>query len=203
MNHELIILNMTIKVFELNELVFDYDPNEIHSNWEESVAEYTDEVDFLEDVGGNRCFVPFDPVGVDYLREICDIESQQITAIGSGELSFAELLDDEEHALSNGEGELQQELDLGMRGVVFAILEIGGFPFSSCNGGCFSDDKRHHSGHYPHVAFYGNQSCIRLIDDAARENGCGLHESSNAVVLYTNDIRNLNKVARYLLNQHQ
>lgn len=192
---------MPIDTFELNEMVFDYDPDEVYSDWIESVREYQDldEDDFLEGVGGNRSFTPFDPIGVEYLREACDTESQQITAIGSGELGFAELFDDEDRALSNGEGYWWQHLDLGVRGVVLGIREIGGFPFTSCNAGCFRDDDGHHAESHPIVAFYGNHSCIQIIENAARENGCGLYSSGRSLVLYTNDIVNLNRVATHLL----
>ena len=42
-NHEDLTLYMPIDTFELNEMVFDYDPNEVYSDWIESVREYQDE----------------------------------------------------------------------------------------------------------------------------------------------------------------
>ena len=193
---------MGIDIVEMNKIVIDYDAKNVYSDWLESVKEYSDEDEEdieLDGIGGNRLFDPFDPIGVENLTKICTIEYQQIIAIDSGELNFSEVKEAEEHAFSNDEQEWWMFLDLGVRSVVLAIREIGGFPFSSCNAGCFQDDDKRHSEHYPLVAFYGDQSCIQIVENAARQNGCGLYTNGGSLVLYTNDIVNLNRVAADLL----
>ena len=64
-------------------------------------------------------------------------------------------------------------LDVGVRTVVMALLELGAEPFSSCNGGSFPDDERHAESH-PLVAMYGPDDVLAIVENAARKHRCGL-----------------------------
>ena len=90
-------------------------------------------------------------------------------------------------------------LDVGVRTVVMALLELGAEPFSSCNGGSFLDDERHAEPH-PLVAMYGPDDVLGIVENAARKHRCGLYGTDGyggkgALVLYADDVRKFMAVA--------
>lgn len=197
---------MTIKTFEIGDITIDFQPEKVYNSWEHSMEGLLEEDEPLEldGIGGNRQFAPLDALGVDKLRELGIIESQNMHDIEEGHITITELYEREHQAISDGIGEPHMILDLGLRYVVMALLEVGAHPFSSCNAGSFPNDNRHAES-YPLVAMYGNNDAISIIKWAAERSGCGLYGTEDptgmgALVLYSNNIRNFTRMAGQLLH---
>ena len=134
---------MAIRIFDIGELAIEYNANEVYDSWEESMRDILDEDEEFVDsdaVGGNRQFAPLAPIGLEKLRVLSIIESQHLHDIQEGHISIGNIWDEEEALWEQDQGEPYMILDVGVRSVVMALLELGAEPFSSCNGGSFSDD---------------------------------------------------------------
>ena len=193
---------MTIRIFDVGELTIEYNASAVYDSWEESMRDILDEdeefID-LDGVGGNRQFAPLSPMGMDDLRVLSIKESQHLHDIQEGHRTINDILEAEEELWENDEVDPYMILDVGVRTVVMALLELGAEPFSSCNGGSFPDDERHAESH-PLVAMYGSDDVLAIIEDAARRHQCGLYGTDGfggkgALVLYTDDIRKFISVA--------
>jgi len=197
---------MAIKNFELGELAFDYNPDHVYNTWKhsmEGVLDDDEEYDEWDGIGCNRQFAPLDRLGVEQLRELCIIESQHLHDIEEGHMTILAFNEAEDEAISDGRSEPHVILDLGVRSTVMALLEIGAYPFSSCNGGSFHDDDRHTES-YPLVAMYGDNDVLDKVEQAAKRSGCGLYGTQDltgigALVLYANNIRNFSRMTFQLL----
>jgi len=199
---------MPIQTFELDGITIDYDARSVYSTWEHSMEwlfeEYGDDEEFdLEAVGGNREFSALWSNGVEAVRDLCALESEQLNSIDVGELTAETIEEIEEEAYDADAFSPHMILDVGVRSLVMAILEAGGYPFSSCNAGSLNDD-RYHAEAYPLIALYAPPECLRKIEQAARKNGCGMHCTDafpqlGALVIYTDDIRNFPAMALDLL----
>lgn len=188
---------MPIKIFELDEISINYTPEEIYDSWESYmkdvyVDENGDEIDEDEfdydAIGGNREFSPLDPLGTSDLTELCRVEAQQLEDLHAGQTTTDEIEEREEEMYTDDSYQPYMILDVGVRSAVMALLEVGAHPFSSCNGGCFQDE-RYHAEAYPLIALYGRLETLKLIESVARSTGCGLYSGMGALILYTNDIR--------------
>ena len=196
--------SMTIRVFDLGEIAIDFTAAEVYNSWEESMRDILDEdedeefID-LDGVGGNRQFAPLDPIGMEQLRELTIIEAQYLHDIEEGHRTIGDILEAEEALWEEDRVEPYMILDVGVRTVVMALLELGAEPFSSCNGGSFPDDERHAESH-PLVAMYGPDDVLAIVENAARKHRCGLYGTDGfggkgALVLYADDVRKLLAVA--------
>ena len=201
---------MAIRTFEIGAITIDYDARSVYSTWEHSMQwlldEYEDEdgID-LDGVGGNREFAALCSDDVEQVRALCALERQQLNAIQGGGLTAELIEESEEQAYEDDAYRPHMILDVGVRSLVMAILEAGGFPFSSCNAGSLSDD-RHHAESYPLIALYAPSDCLEKIEQAARNNGCGMHCTDvfpqlGALVIYTDDIRKFPAMAEDLLGK--
>jgi len=195
---------MTIRVFDRGEITIDFNPAEVYNSWEEYMRDILDDdedeefID-LDSVGGNRQFAPLDPIGMEQLRELTLIEAQYLHDIEEGHRTIDEIREAEEVLWEEDRVEPYMILDVGVRTVVMALLELGAEPFSSCNGGSLSDDE-YHAESYPLVAMYGPDDVLAIVENAAREHGCGLYGTDGfggkgALVLYTDDVRKFMAVA--------
>jgi hypothetical protein len=193
---------MTIRVFDVGELTIEYNASAVYDSWEESIRDILDEdeefID-LDSVGGNRQFAPLSTMGMEDLRVLSIKESQHLHDIQEGHRTINDILEAEEELWEDDEVDPYMILDVGVRTVVMALLELGAEPFSSCNGGSFPDDERHAESH-PLVAMYGSDDVLAIIEDAARKHQCGLYGTDGfggkgALVLYTDDIRKFISVA--------
>ena len=193
---------MAIRIFDIGDLAIEYNASEVYASWEESMRDILDEdeefVD-LDGVGGNRQFAPLAPVGLEELRMLSIIESQYLHDIQQGHRSIDDIRDEEEALWEQDEFEPYMILDVGVRTVVMALLELGAEPFSSCNGGSFPNDE-HHTESYPLVAMYGPDNVLKLVENAARKHQCGLYGAGGcggkgALVLYSGDVRKFIAVA--------
>ena len=158
--------SMTIRVFDLGEIAIDFNAAEVYNSWEESMRDILDEdedeefID-LDGVGGNRQFAPLDPIGMEELRELAIIEAQYLHDIEEGHRTIGDIHEAEEELWEEDRAEPYMILDVGVRTVVMALLELGAEPFSSCNGGSFPDDERHAESH-PLVAMYGPDDVLAI-----------------------------------------
>ena len=195
---------MTIRVFDLGEITIDFNAAEVYNSWEESMRDILDDhedegfID-LDGVGGNRQFAPLDPIGMEQLRELTIIEAQYLHDIEEGHRTISDIHEAEEELWEEDRVEPYMILDVGVRTVVMALLELGAEPFSSCNGGSFLDDERHAESH-PLVAMYGPDDVLGIVENAARKHRCGLYGTNGfggkgALVLYADDVRKLMAVA--------
>ena len=193
---------MVIRVFDVGELMIDFSADNIYDSWEESMRDILDEGEEffdLDGVGGNRQFAPLEPIGIEALRELSIIESQNLHDIQEGHRKINDILEAEEELWNNDLVEPYMILDVGLRTIVMALLELGAEPFSSCNGGSFPDDNRHAESH-PLVAMYGPSDVLTIVENAARKHRCGLYGTDGfggkgALVLYTDDVRKFVAVA--------
>jgi hypothetical protein len=185
---------MSINYFEDVEIFIDYTLDDVDESW------FDENGEVIEGSGLNRQFFPIDRLSVEYARKICSVENSQLVQIAAGEISFIDIMETEE-SVEDDEW-WTRSLDLGVRGAVMAIRAMGGYPVSSCNAGCFVDDPYVHSEkHHPVIGFQGSSDCIRLVEDVARKNGCGLYGPIvGCLVLSTSDIRNFGKFALDLLS---
>ena len=197
---------MTIQVFDVGEITINFDASNIYDSWEESMRDILDDEEFvdLDGVGGNRQFCPLEPIGITALEELSRIESQQISDIQTGNRTISDINDAEEELWENERYEPYMILDVGVRTLVMALLEIGSEPFSSCNGGSFSNDVRHAES-YPLIAMYGPNDTLSIIEKAAKKHACGLYGTGGfggkqALVLYTDDVRKFIALANELLH---
>ena len=193
---------MTIRVFDVGELTIEFTASEVYDSWEASMRDILDDdeefID-LDGVGGNRQFAPLDPIGMEQLRELTIIEAQYLHDIEEGHRTIGDILEAEEALWEEDRVEPYMILDVGVRTVVMALLELGAEPFSSCNGGSFPDDERHAESH-PLVAMYGPDDVLAIVENAARKHRCGLYGTDGfggkgALVLYADDVRKLLAVA--------
>lgn len=193
---------MTIRIFDVGELTIEYNASAVYDSWEESMRDILDEdeefID-LDGVGGNRQFAPLSPMGVDDLRVLSIKESQHLHDIQEGHRTINDILEAEEELWDDNQVDPFMILDIGVRTVVMALLELGAEPFSSCNGGSFPDDERHAESH-PLVAMYGPDEVLAMVEDAARKHQCGLYATDGfggkgALVLYADDVRKFIPVA--------
>jgi hypothetical protein len=193
---------LSINIFELGEITIDFNPSEVYDSWEASMRDIVDDdeefID-LDGVGGNRQFAPLDPIGMEELRKLVIIESQHLHDIEEGHRTISDIRDAEEVLWEEDRIEPHMILDVGVRTVVMALLELGAEPFSSCNGGSFSDDE-HHAESYPLVAMYGPDDMLNIVENAARKHRCGLYGTDGfggkgALVLYADDVRKFVAVA--------
>lgn len=193
---------MSLRTFDIGELIIEYNAREVYASWEESMRDILDEdeefID-LDGVGGNRQFAPLAPVGLEELRALTIIESQHLHDIQEGHRTIGDIRDEEEALWEQDEFEPYMILDVGVRTVVMALLELGAEPFSSCNGGSFPNDE-HHTESYPLVAMYGPDDVLELVENAARKHRCGLYGAGGfggkgALVLYADDVRKFIAVA--------
>ena len=193
---------MAIHVLEVGELTIEFNASDVYDSWEDSMRDILDEEeDFidLDGVGGNRQFSPLSPIGMDELRVLSITESQHLHDIQEGNRTISDIQDAEEELWDVGRFEPYMILDVGVRTVVMALLEIGAEPFSSCNGGSFPDDGRHAES-YPLVAMYGPDEVLTIVENAARKHQCGLYGTDGfggkgALVLYADDVRKFIPVA--------
>jgi hypothetical protein len=194
--------SMTIRVFDVGELTIEFTASEVYDSWEASMRDILDDdeefID-LDGVGGNRQFAPLDPIGMEQLRELTIVESQHLHDIQEGNRTIVDILDGEEKLWDEDQVEPYMILDVGVRTLVMALLELGAEPFSSCNGGCFSNDARHSESH-PLVAMYGPDDVLHIVENAARKHRCGLYGTNGfggkgALVLYADDVRKFMAVA--------
>ena len=196
--------SMTIRVFDLGEIAIEFNAAEVYNSWEESMRDILDDdedeefID-LDGVGGNRQFAPLDPIGMEQLRELTIIEAQYLHDIEEGHRTIGDILEAEEALWEEDRVEPYMILDVGVRTVVMALLELGAEPFSSCNGGSFPDDERHAESH-PLVAMYGPDDVLAIVENAARKHRCGLYGTDGfggkgALVLYADDVRKFMAVA--------
>ena len=193
---------MTIRVFDVGELTIEFTASEVYDSWEASMRDILDDdeefID-LDGVGGNRQFAPLDPIGMEQLRELTIIEAQYLHDIEEGHRTIGDILEAEEALWEEDRVEPYMILDVGVRTVVMALLELGAEPFSSCNGGSFPDDERHAESH-PLVAMYGPDDVLAIVENAARKHRCGLYGTDGfggkgALVLYADDVRKFMAVA--------
>jgi|SaaInlStandDraft_1057018.scaffolds.fasta_scaffold51714_2 hypothetical protein len=197
---------MGIKKFEIGELVFEFNADQVYNSWKhsmEGILDEDEEYDEWDGIGCNRQFAPLERIGIDQLRELCIIESQHLHDIEEGNKTILHLHESEDEAISEGRNEPYMILDIGVRSTVMALLELGAYPFSSCNGGCFLEDNRHTES-YPVIAMYGENDILHKIEQTARLSGCGLYEAQDltgmgGLVLYTNNIRNFSRMTFLLL----
>jgi len=193
---------MTIRIFDIGELTIEYDASEVYDSWEESMRDILDEDEEfgdLDGVGGNRQFAPLTPLGMEELRMLSIIESQHLHDIQEGHRTIGDIRDEEETLWEDDQVEPYMILDVGVRTVVMALLELGAEPFSSCNGSSFPNDE-HHTESYPLVAMYGPNDVLNTIENAARKHRCGLYGAGGfggkgALVLYADDVRKFIPVA--------
>ena len=195
---------MTIRVFDVGEIAIDFNAAEVYNSWEDYIRDILDDdedeefID-LDGVGGNRQFAPLDPIGMEQLRELTIIEAQYLHDIEEGHRTIGDILEAEEALWEEDRVEPYMILDVGVRTVVMALLELGAEPFSSCNGGSFPDDERHAESH-PLVAMYGPDDVLAIVENAARKHRCGLYGTDGfggkgALVLYADDVRKFMAVA--------
>ena len=126
----------------------------------EWLLEEDEEFDLLDAVGGNREFAPMDPIGLNSLNELFEQEKKRIRLLELDDITEEEIAETEDELHDDEIWRPHLNLDVGVRSTVMALLEIGCYPFSSCNGGSFSD-KIHHMEHYPLVAMYGEEPALR------------------------------------------
>ena len=153
---------MAIKTFDLDEITVQFDPTLVYRSWEHSMEwllEEGEEYDLLDAVGGNREFTPMDSIGMDSLNELFEQEKRYIRLLESDNITEEEIAEAEDELHEDDIWRPHLILDVGVRSTVMALLEIGCYPFSSCNGGSFSD-KTHHMEHYPLVAMYGEEPAL-------------------------------------------
>lgn len=199
-------VEMGIKTFELDEISVQFDPRLVYRSWKHSMEwllEEDEEFDLLDAVGGNREFTPMDPIGFDSLKNLFEQEKKRIRLLELDDITEEEITETENEFHDDENWWPHLNLDVGVRSTVMALLEIGCYPFSSCNGGSFSN-KIHHMEHYPLVAMYGDESVLGKVEVAAKSSGCGLHwvddmSGMGALVLYTNDIRRFIDFASVLI----
>ena len=193
---------MTIRVFDVGELTIEFTASEVYDSWEASMRDILDDdeefID-LDGVGGNRQFAPLDPIGMEQLRELTIIEAQYLHDIEEGHRTIGDILEAEEALWEEDRVEPYMILDVGVRTVVMALLELGAEPFSSCNGGSFPDGERHAESH-PLVAMYGPDDVLGIVENAARKHRCGLYGTDGfggkgALVLYADDVRKFMAIA--------
>ena len=181
---------MPIKNFDV-EIVIEPDSQGVDESWFDEEGEVID---------WNREFFPIERLCIEDVSRICINENRQLEKIGSGELNFTDINEEEEIDLSDDGVDPWLWLDLGVRGAVMAIRAVGGYPVTSCNAGSFTDDTaRHNEPHHPVIGFKGSNDCIRLVGDLARRNECGLYANSGTMILYARDIRNFGRFALNLL----
>jgi hypothetical protein len=193
---------MPIRIFDIGELTIEFNGDEVYHSWEESMRDILDEEEEfidLDGVGGNRQFAPLAPVGTEELRMLSIIESQHLHDIQEGHRTIGDIREEEEALWELDQVEPYMILDVGVRTVVMALLELGAEPFSSCNGGSFPDDERHTES-YPLVAMYGREDVLKIVENAARKHRCGLYGAGGfggkgALVLYADDVRKFIPVA--------
>ena len=193
---------MSINVFELGEIAIDFNPSMVYDSWEASMRDiFDDDEEFvdLDGVGGNRQFAPLDPIGMEQLRELTIVEAQYLHDIEEGHRTIGDIREAEEVLWEEDRVEPYMILDVGVRTVVMALLELGAEPFSSCNGGSFPNDERHTESH-PLVAMYGPDDVLAIVENAARKHRCGLYGTDGfggkgALVLYADDVRKFMAVA--------
>ena len=199
---------MPIQNFELDVIAIDYDARSVYSTWEHSMEWLLEENEFegeldLDGVGGNREFAALWSDGVEVVRDLCALERQQLNNIDAGVLTADMIEEIEEEAYEADTYSPYMIVDVGVRSLVMAILEAGGYPFSSCNAGSLNDD-RYHAEAYPLIALYAPPECLLKIEQAARKNDCGMHCTDvfpqlGALVIYTDDIRKFPAMALDLL----
>ena len=198
---------MAIKTFDLDEITVQFDPTLVYRSWEHSMEwllEEGEEYDLLDAVGGNREFTPMDSIGMDSLNELFEQEKRYIRLLESDNITEEEIAEAEDELHDDDIWRPHLILDVGVRSTVMALLELGCYPFSSCNGGSFSD-KMHHIEHYPLVAMYGEALALRQVEIAAKASGCGLHwvndmSGMGALVLYADDIRRFADFAKAIID---
>ncbi len=130
-------------------------------------------------------------------------EAQYLHDIEEGHRTISDIYEAEEELWEEDRVEPYMILDVGVRTVVMALLELGAEPFSSCNGGSFPDDERHTDSH-PLVAMYGPDGVLAIVENAARKHRCGLYGTDGfggkgALVLYADDVRKFMAVAHEFL----
>jgi len=193
---------MIIRIFDVGELTIEYNASAVYDSWEESMRDILDEdeefID-LDGVGCNRQFAPLSAMGMDDLRVLSIKESQHLHDIQKGHRTINDILEAEEELWDDNQVDPYMILDIGVRTVVMALLELGAEPFSSCNGGSFPGDERHAESH-PLVAMYGTDEVLTIVEDAARKHHCGLYGTDGfggkgALVLFADDVRKFIPVA--------
>jgi hypothetical protein len=151
-------------------------------------------------LGCNREYVDLRGCSWEDLDRVADLENQLIAR-----LMKAHDVEDEYDLIADELYETDDEglfgLDIGVASAVVALAAFGCIPFSNCNGGAYGG--RHHEEH-PLVAFFARPAHFPILTDAAEEADAGLErDSSGALLLYTDDIQNMNKFAEALERRSQ
>lgn len=116
---------------------------------------------------------------------------ERLEAVGEDWDAIVDLLDERYEDL-----EETSALDAGMAGAVAALSALGAFTISSCNGGVIGDS---HKSEVPHVLFACGPNVVATIEFAAAAVGCGLINNDGFLELFADDLRNMNRFARKLL----
>lgn len=195
------------KVFDYI-IEFDFDPEKV--DW--PFTGLDDEANPVE-LFANMEFFPFREISTNEAHMVTTIEDRQLQRIHSGELKFSEIQNADEEAIENHDANFWEQpwrhLDFGVRGAVMSMTSIGATTITCCNGGSFEslgDDKPHRED-YPLILFTGDHHHIRLVEEAARCNNCGLVGAEEtypkSLVVYTNDIQNFTRFSYDLLELYQ
>ena len=145
-------------------------------------------------LGCNRSYVDLRGCSWPQFDRVFELESQLIARLMAASDRAEEYNAIEDELYEDDEGLLG--LDIGVASAVVALSAAGAIPFSSCNAGAYGGS--HHEEH-PLVAFFAKPKQLVFLLEAAEEAGVGLEgDSSGAVVLYADDIRNMPKFASAL-----
>jgi hypothetical protein len=88
-------------------------------------------------------------------------------------------------------------LDLGVAAAVLALSAMGCVTITSCNGGFLNDS--HHEEH-PLVVFYAEPDHTEFLLKAAAAAGVGISNGGGAITVWANDIWDMHKFARELVD---
>tara|TARA_Y100000748_G_C15410814_1_gene455339 strand:- start:193 stop:837 length:645 start_codon:yes stop_codon:yes gene_type:complete len=196
----------TFEEFRPQISIITYDVSEVADGWfTDADPEYFPELEGEKmermEAGMNRDFFSFPRPSIHVARDVCETEARTLVDIEEQRIGFLENSDQELTEIESGYGEkFWLDFDFGVRGAVMAIAAVGGYPFTSCNAGSFTDDSIPHNEPAPTIAFFANKKIIGIIEKAAKKNDCGLGGMWEALSLGTTDIRNFNKFSIDLLN---
>jgi hypothetical protein len=156
-----------------------------------------DEASSERSLGCNRSYLDLRGMTWPDASRVFDLEETLIDR-----LEHAQDLD-EEYALIEDELYDDDEglfgLDIGVASTVIALSAAGCVPCSSCNAGAYGGT---HHELYPTVAFFAKPKHINLLLQCALEANVGIeNDSSGAVVVYADDIRNLRTFACALVRR--
>jgi hypothetical protein len=145
-------------------------------------------------LGCNRSYVDLRGCSWSQFDRIFEFESQfiaRLVSAGNQEQEYNAIADE---LCEDDEGLLG--LDIGVASAVVALSTAGCIPFSSCNGAAFGGS--HHEEH-PLVAFFSRPQFVSVLMQTAEEANTGVeNDTSGALVLYANDIRNMLHFAKAL-----